>query len=908
MQSLDTTAPADFDVGWDDTKIGRYVFRRVVGSGGMGVVVAAHDPELDREVAIKLVVARDEADDARPQREAQAMARLSHPNVVQVYEMIRLGERIAIVMQLVEGEDLGAWYAREERTWREAIDVYSQAGHGLAAAHRAGIVHRDFKPSNVLIDRDGVVRVTDFGLARRAADGVTAGTAPTGTATGLAGTPAYMAPEQHRGAAVDARTDQWALACTLFEAVYGRRPFTAPDRAALATAVIRGEIEPEPAGSPVPRRIRAALRRALSTDPDDRFASVEDFVAALAVRSRRVPYAIAAAVAVAVLVAASLWAGQRGAAPCEGLDAPMRTAWTDATRSQLRARLLAPDVGVPAATVERALHGLDTYATTWAATRTRACKDAQQGVRSAEALDTRMRCLDRHLSEMSGVLDGLAAGSGGTLRAASDAVSQLSPVTECADAKDTVARPANPALRGEIDAAEGTLARAVAFVSLGQFETAAPLADRAAAVGEHAGAPSLMARALVVRGECEDRLGQFAAALAAFQHAATAAAKARDNTVIVDALARAFLTDGDHIGHRGDALRARPFIELALETAGQPDAERAEWLHFLAIMLYDDSSQVEEAAADERESLAIRQRTLPPDHVYIFDSMETLANIEAARKHYDDSQRILEQVRDARLAARGPNDHLVSAVYNNLGVLKIRRGDLLAAIDDLQRSVDIGAKIGQPETSAMFNLGISELELGRLTASAKTFAMALAVFERLAGAGSDKSRHVADSATYLGVVWIAQGDYTRGRAMLQRGLDTARRSDSPVLATALSHTARLALHDGDRAKAHALLAEALKLPATNVPLRMLVVAEVARADAGCAAAQDSFDKALAKAVEDDQRQVHSIATVDLAECEIAMGDARGARKRLEAELAGLAQAGADDAALTAARAALAKAR
>ncbi|HET9991658.1 MAG TPA: serine/threonine-protein kinase, partial [Kofleriaceae bacterium] len=324
MQSLDTTAPADFEAAWEDARIGRYMFRRVVGSGGMGVVVAAHDPELDREVAIKLVAAGDEADDARPLREAQTMARLSHPNVVQVYEMIRLGARTAIVMQLVEGEDLGAWYAREERSWRTALEVYSQAGRGLAAAHRAGIVHRDFKPSNVLIDRDGVVRVTDFGLARRATDDV--------TDAELAGTPAYMAPEQHRGAAVDARTDQWALGCAVFEAVYGRRPFTRTDRAALADAVIRGEIEPEPPGSPVPRRIRAAIRRALSTDPDDRFASVEDFVAALAVRSRRAHYAIGATIAasVAVVVAGGLFAGSRGPAPCEGLAAPMRATWTDA--------------------------------------------------------------------------------------------------------------------------------------------------------------------------------------------------------------------------------------------------------------------------------------------------------------------------------------------------------------------------------------------------------------------------------------------------------------------------------------------------------------------------------------------------------------------------------------------------
>src|SRR3569833_476610 len=153
MQSLHTTAPADFDAGWEDAKFGRFLFWRVVGSGGMGVVIAAHDPELDREVAIKLVVTGDGniPDDDRALREAQAMAKLAHPNVVQVYEMLRLGPRTAIVMQLVEGEDLGAWQKREVRSWRAIVEAYLQAARGLAAAPSAGIVLCVFFSSFVLV-------------------------------------------------------------------------------------------------------------------------------------------------------------------------------------------------------------------------------------------------------------------------------------------------------------------------------------------------------------------------------------------------------------------------------------------------------------------------------------------------------------------------------------------------------------------------------------------------------------------------------------------------------------------------------------------------------------------------------------------------------------------------------------
>ncbi len=304
---LDVTAPEEEDAPDASAKhaeIGRYVFRRLVGSGGMGVVIAAHDPELDREVAIKLIVADRDAEGA-PVREARAMARLSHPNVVSVYEVLRLADRSAIVMELVDGQDLGAWRKSQKPGWRAIVEAYVQASRGLAAAHRAGLVHRDFKPSNALIDRDGLVRVTDFGLART--DEATDATSRT-----QSGTPAYMAPEQHRGEAVDARADQWALACSLYGALHDQQPFAGKDRAELAAAVTRGVVEPEPAGTPVPRHIRSAIRRALSPDPGERFASMDDLVRALSPvepggggergpRRRLARVALAAAGVVAVL-------------------------------------------------------------------------------------------------------------------------------------------------------------------------------------------------------------------------------------------------------------------------------------------------------------------------------------------------------------------------------------------------------------------------------------------------------------------------------------------------------------------------------------------------------------------------------------------------------------------------------
>ncbi|MEJ7597826.1 MAG: serine/threonine-protein kinase [Kofleriaceae bacterium] len=868
------TEPAGPEDDWSDTQIGRYVLRRFVGAGGMGVVFAAHDPELDREVAIKMFATESET--ARPIREAQAMARLSHPNVVQIHEVIRLGPRTAIVMELVEGEELGAW--QRERSWVKIIDAYVQASRGLAAAHRAGIVHRDFKPSNALVDRDGVVRVTDFGIALRAARDPREGIS--------VGTPVYMAPEQHRGDELDARTDQWALGCALYEALHGRRPFASAEAGGLAAAVIRGQIEEEPADSSVPRRIRAAIRRALSTDPDDRFTSIADFAAALSATPRHVRYVIGAAL-VTALVVTLMVTRRSGPEPCADLDAPMRAVWTDAARASLRARLLASGVGLPEPAVDRSLRGLDAYAAGWATTRTQACRDSRQGVRSAEALDARMRCLDHRLAEASGLLDALIVGAPPTLRATSDAVAQLEPAATCNGATDLVARPRSPA----IDNAERELARATALVSLGQFEQALALVERAAEVGGRSGDSSLVARALLVRGECEDRLGRHAASLATFQRGANVAAQARDHVSVAAALSHAFLVEGDHLGHRADALRSRRFVELALESAGQPDAVRADWLHYLAILLYDDPSVVDEAAAHERESLAIRQKTLPPNHVYIFDSLETLANIEAVRKNFDESTRLLHRVLQARIEARGPTDFLVASAYNNLGVVEIRRNNTIAAVDFLQRGVDIARAAGQLNPNAMYNLGVAQVELGRLGAAATSFSATLEIADRLDG---KDSRHAGDAAMFLGVVWMASGDFSRGGPMLVRGLDGVRRSASPSLATALSHAARLALHDGERLRARLLLDEAMKLPSRNKPLRLLVAAEIAHAEKGCAVARAMFASAFDAAVSEGERFVQSAATVALASCELATGDVPAARARLVAELAWFEKASADD--------------
>ncbi|MBX7083787.1 MAG: serine/threonine protein kinase [Nannocystaceae bacterium] len=290
---LSRVAAALFEATPVAARFGRYRPVRVIGAGGLGEVLLAHDPELDRPVAIKSIARRLDPEararlQARMRREAQALARLRHPNVVAVYDVGVADDGVFLAMEYVDGLTLSQWLAAAPHSVDEIVGVIIEAGRGLAAAHAAGVIHRDVKPSNILVDREGRARVVDFGLAFADADPrIEAGAPPSSgelTQTGaLLGTPPYMAPEQFLGADVDARADQWGLAVTLHEALAGRRPFVGSDLAATRTAVLEQRYEPPEAPAP----IRAALQRALQRDPDARFGDTLAFVAALAPTRRR---------------------------------------------------------------------------------------------------------------------------------------------------------------------------------------------------------------------------------------------------------------------------------------------------------------------------------------------------------------------------------------------------------------------------------------------------------------------------------------------------------------------------------------------------------------------------------------------------------------------------------------------
>jgi serine/threonine protein kinase len=309
----------------DPQRVGRYSVLRRLGRGGMSTVYRAYDPELDRQIALKLVTTWDDADSegpARLVREARAMAKITHPNVAAVYDVGLVDDGVYIAMELIEGPTLDAWTRATARPWTEILRMYLLAGRGLAAAHDAGLVHRDFKPDNVMVGLDDRPRVLDFGLARPAAtddddelllpdessipmprppptpwdasiSGLRATLGPQSasisgsfdlsiavTRTGIVtGTPAYMAPEQHLGELGGPGSDQFAFCVSLWEALYRQRPFAGDNFFEVADAIVEGRLLPPPAQPRVPGWITHLLERGLAREPEQRHPSMRSLLA-----------------------------------------------------------------------------------------------------------------------------------------------------------------------------------------------------------------------------------------------------------------------------------------------------------------------------------------------------------------------------------------------------------------------------------------------------------------------------------------------------------------------------------------------------------------------------------------------------------------------------------------------------
>ncbi len=428
--------------------LGRYAVLGTLGRGAMGTVYEAFDRSLDRRVALKVLHNHlGEQQRGRLEREALALAKLSHPNVVQVYEVGESEGRAFIAMELVQGSSLREWMGREPQPgWRECVDVFVQAGRGLAAAHARGLIHRDFKPDNVLVGTDDRVRVADFGLARPAEfpshddlkttleqpsarrsgdDSRSEGQAPMTKTGAVLGTIAYMPLEQLRGRVIDARADQFSFCVAFHEAVYAERPYGALSPGQRLLALERPPAEPEMLGR-APRWLYRALRRGLACDPEDRFGSMDALLAALDRSRTRRRWALAGTLAVAVA------AGSSGAVvaqsdPCEIDDGVLAGTWDDGRRESMRIAL----GGTPADTVERAL---DEWGARWLGAQRSVCEATRvHGIESDAMLDLRTGCLARQRREAGVLVELLARTDPHDASQAADLVARLPDASVCED-------------------------------------------------------------------------------------------------------------------------------------------------------------------------------------------------------------------------------------------------------------------------------------------------------------------------------------------------------------------------------------------------------------------------------------------------------------------------------------------
>jgi predicted Ser/Thr protein kinase len=534
-------------------KLGRYALLRVLGEGGMGVVFAAYDEELDRKVAIKLLRSPGEGatwDRSWLLSEAKAMARISHPNIVQVYDIGEDERQPYVAMEFVVGVSLREWFKGQKRGWREVVEVFAQAGRGLQAAHEAGLVHCDFKPQNVLVGKDGRVRVLDFGLARLR-ERTQAPTEPSPgdslRTTIHGGTPAYMAPEQYAKAEPDARADQFSFCVTLYEGLYGARPFAGKGYEELSKAIRGGVVQAPPEGARVPAWLRRAVLRGLSVDPKQRWPSMEALLAALtrdpARAARRWGLALGAAALVAV--SATSFARQRElqaeleARRCAAVGAA-GGAWDAARGEQVRAAIVGSGLSFAEDTWSRVAGRLDGYAADWSAMRVEACEANRSGAQSDLLYELRVACLEQRRTELDALVRVLERADREVVTRAVKATGDLRPLSLCADAEALLASVAPPAeaTAAEVQRIREELAAVRAEFLAGRYKPAREKLAAPLAASEALGYRPLRAEALLIAGLLEDLVGDYKAAAARLEEAVWAAEASRHDAVAGETRAR----------------------------------------------------------------------------------------------------------------------------------------------------------------------------------------------------------------------------------------------------------------------------------------------------------------------------------------------------------------------------------
>ena len=839
--------------------IGRYVVLYELGSGGMGVVYAAYDPELDRKVALKLLHG-DTASTRGKQRlmrEAKAIAKLSHTNVVTVHDVGTYEGRVFLAMEFIDGVTLRQWLRERPRAWTDVLDVLCAAGAGLAAAHAADLIHRDFKPDNVLVDRTGRVVVLDFGLARRAPsrDDDPISQSRSGlhrsnhgstddlaveerlerlasrsgdldvelTRTGaLLGTPAYMAPEQHLGNPVDARSDQFSFCVVLWESVYGLRPFRGDSATTTAVSVVKGILQEPPKGSGVPSWLRRTLGRGLAVDRADRYPDMHVLLGALqrdATRKVRRRLGVGIGIGgVGLGAAIAFVAATREPAACDGGPERMAGVWDDSVRAQVRDMFMRTELTYAATAFTGVELSLDGYATRWLEQHRDACRATHvHREQSEELLDLRMTCLRARLGELSALTEEFRHADAQVVQHAVEAAAELGRLEPCADARALAARvmpPADAKMQNTVEQLRTRLADARAKEAAGRYDASLAVAHSVVEEAAALGYRPIIAEARLRLGSALERIGDFGRAEQEYLESIWHAEAARHEVVAADAWVRLVWVTGVEHGDTATGEMWARFAEAAVERVGTDELLRAQLTHNRAGVLYVQR-RLDEAFELYREALEVQQRLLGPDDPLVAMSFNHMGNVKIEQNDLVAAAQYVTQSYDLRKRVLGERHPKVAASINNLAAIALKQGQPERALEHAERALTIVGGSGGAEESVGLSVAADAATQIEPTGRATDFLDRLLRLREQASPPTPAA--VAEVRLRLAAEATRTGKHEVAVLHLDAAIALQVGTDANAAARTLVELARVEKLAGRANEASAALARALDLAQTATP-------------------------------------------------------------------------------------------
>ena len=787
MEPSDTSTQGDVTIRDDDAapprpvaspRIGRYRVDDILGQGGMGTVYRAFDDRLDRSVALKLLHgnATDTEGLARLAREAQALARLAHPNVVSVFEVRLDHEPPFVVMEYVEGDTLDRWLRATPRGWRRTLAAFEAAGRGLRAAHAQDVVHRDFKPQNVIVGRDGRVRVLDFGLATGSASSIAEEPSLSDepglhdqrlTQTGaVMGTPAYMAPEQHTGQVADALSDQFSFCVALYEGLHGQRPFGGRTAKELLAKIYAGTPDELDDASQVPHRVRRIVLRGLARDPAKRWPSMDALLVALhgaRQRSRWVLGATALGIATIGALGLAWMPRSRQCAPASELTQDL---W--GATQQRRVATAFDEAGLDEHEAKARVHsGIAAYADDLAAATHRLCLDASDAADPAK-FDHRSMCLASRRLELDALIGVLSQPSSTLATGAPRAVSSLTPVHTCDAATNT---PTVPSVIAEpIAELRRSLADAGALEAAGLYKQGLAEAIELVAKARELGFDPALAEALLRAGRLQAAAGRYDDSRRLLEEAYLVATESKYDAVAIEAATKLVRVVGHEMARHDEGFtwvrHARSLIERG-DVQGLP---RARLLRDEG-SVWHSSGEYRQARARHQDALEIFESELGSEHPEYADTLLVLGHTHWRLGDFEGAMHIAERARRIYVTKLGSRHPMVAEALNDLGLVASKSGKHREAIATHLEALDIRREaLGDRHAvvgRSYYNLGSAKLRAGQEEGAVDILRQAVSIREQAYGEGHPD---VINTRSRLGMALALRGDTTAGLAMVDRAL------------------------------------------------------------------------------------------------------------------------------------------